>query len=523
MAEPAPPPFIQALCGPSLDGKPTSGIRLVETHISWIILTGQYAYKIKKPVDFGFLNFSTLALRQRFCHEEIRLNRRLAPLLYEGVVPITQESEQVEFNGSGQVLEYAVKIKQFDESGLADRLLEQNRLSPVQIDELAYTLAVFHKQAPQAAPSGPHGKPENILAAAEHNFEALVSLCGGELGNLQSWTRAEFQRLRSLFQARKTAGFVRECHGDLHSGNLVLIGKDLIPFDCIEFSDDLRWIDCMSEIAFLFMDIDVHGRPDLAWRLLNRSLEFSGDYPGLQILNFYCVYRALVRAKVAALGLEQACRADERSRLKTQCYRYLEYAGRAKNQAPVLLITHGFSGSGKSYYAKALAERLPAIRIASDLERKRLAAANAPMPGHSQPSGQGGIYSVSMTRHTYGLLLQHAECLLQSGFNVVLDATYLDAANRYPCLDLSQRLGVRFFILDFHASKALLSERIAARLFGGDGDSEATPAVLAMQMTRAKPLEAREIPFVLTVDASSDGGIDGILHSIGKSKVTMAQ
>ncbi len=511
------PPLIQELCNPSLHGSQTVGVRVVETHISWVLLTGETAYKIKKPVNFGFLDFSTLALRQRFCQEELRLNRRLAPFLYEAVVAITGKPGQIGFDGSGPALEYAVKMKQFDESSLADRLLEQNRLTTAQIDVLAQTLADFHGKADCAEANDPHGGPKKILAAAEHNFDHLLRLCGDRaelLNDLLSWTKAEFARLSEVFQARKNAGFVRECHGDLHSGNLVLLGGILVPFDCIEFSEDLRWIDCMNDIAFLFMDIDERGWRYLAWRLLNRYVELSGDYPGLQILNFYCVYRALVRAKVVALSLGQAADPGEQSRLKVQCHRYLDYALDAIQQkAPVLLITHGFSGSGKSTVAKALSERLPAIRIGSDIQRKRLAGLDA--QDRSQSKLQHGIYSPAMTRNTYGLLLRHAEILLQSGFNVLLDATYLVSENRRHCRELANRLGVGFVILDFRASEAVLSSRIAERLLRGDDPSEASQEVLALQATKANPLQAEEIPFTLAIDTSGGMDIDEILLAAG--------
>jgi aminoglycoside phosphotransferase family enzyme/predicted kinase len=541
MAESPLPPLIQAVCRPALHGNPQGGVRLVETHISWVIVAGDHAYKIKKPVNFGFLDFSTLDLRHRCCEDELRLNRRLAPFLYLGVVAITGEAGDIGFDGPGPVIEYAVKLRRFDESCLADRLLAQNRLTPAQIDRLAQTLADFHGGCARAGPDDTRGSPATLLAAAEHNFGPLLRLCGqldataktdgtgfsrapgadGEgggltalmrLNRLLSWTRAEFQRLEGVFVSRKQDGFVRECHGDLHTGNLVLIGGELIPFDCIEFSEDLRWIDCISEIAFIFMDIAQRGRGDLAWRLINRYMELSGDYAGLEVFDFYRVYRALVRAKVAALSFEQAREPGKRAVWQTQCLHYLDYAGQARKQTQALVLTRGFSGSGKSSVAKALAERLPAIRIASDRERKRLAGLDA--LERSESALEEGIYSAAMTGQTYALLLKQAERLLRCGFNVILDATYLDAANRLPCRALAGRLGVRFLILDFHAPAAVLSARIAARLRRGGDPSEAGPEVLAMQAARADPLAADEIPFVLTVDTTRQGGLDDILRLI---------
>jgi aminoglycoside phosphotransferase family enzyme/predicted kinase len=542
MPEPPLPLFIQALCDPAIHGNRAESVRLVETHISWVVLTGKYAYKIKKPVNFGFLDYSTLALRHKFCVDELRLNRRLAPSLYVDVVAITQEDGHFEIDGEGIVVEYAVKLKQFDETGLADRLIAENRITAKHIDELAQCLAAFHDVAQCSGSDEHYGSPETVLAAAEHNFDHLLRLCGEldpanktptpdfirsqgggsadsdgdsnlqQLNSLLAWTRSEFQRLSGVFQARKLAGFVRECHGDLHSGNLVLIDGRLVPFDCIEFSHDLRWIDCMSEIAFLFMDLEERGQVNLAWRLLNRYLEINGDYAGLEVLHFYTVYRALVRAKVGALALEKSVESSERRLLQDQCHRYLDYAGKAQAQKPALLITHGFSGSGKSFHSKWLAERLPAIRISSDTERKRLVHIGLTTVDTTVASNE--LYSDTMTRQIYQVLSDHAELLLNSGFNVLLDASFLAIAHRRHCMELAGRLGVRFFILDFPASVALLSERIVYRQQRGDDPSDADLGVLALQLNKADPLDALEVPFVLKVNTSEGADIDEILRKL---------
>ena len=513
MPEPAYPPLIRALCNPVLHGG--SAVRVVETHISWVLLAGETAYKIKKPVDFGFLDFSTLASRQRFCLEEVRLNRRLAPALYLGVTAITGDSERPCFDGAGEALEYAVKLKRFDEAALADKLLAAGQLAAAHIDGLAATLAAFHGEAGRSTARDSHGLPETILSTAEHSFGHLRRALPGwqsRLDALQQWTETEFARLAAVFRERKDAGFIRECHGDLHCGNLVLIEGRLVPFDCIEFNEDLRWIDVSSEIAFVFMDLEVRGRPDLAWRLLNGYLHITGDYQGLQTLGFYRVYRALVRAKIAALSLEQTADAGDAHRLQSQACLYLDYAEQAVlPRTPRLLITHGVSGSGKSHFAKRLAERLPAIRIASDIERKRLAGFSALQRTASGPS----IYTEDFSRQTYALLLSHAECLSRAGCNVILDAAYLKAADRKACRELAVRLGVTFFILDFHVAEAVLRERITGRLASGNDPSEAGLEVLTAQMAGAEALESQERPFVVALDAEPD--MDGVLPVVRES------
>lgn len=504
------PPLIRALCNPVLHG--TADIRVVETHISWVLLAGDYAYKIKKPVDFGFLNFSSLALRRKYCFEELRLNRRLAPDLYLAVVAITGEPSQPHFDGEGPVLEYAVKLKRFDESALADRLIGTKRMTSALIDGLARELAVFHDNTARSTLQDTHGSLETLLAAAEHNFGHLQQIFPHYQHRweaLSVWTELEFKQLEERFVARKREGFIRECHGDLHCGNLVLIDGRLIPFDGIEFSEDLRWIDCLSELAFLFMDMEVRGQADLAWRLLNRYLEMTGDYAGLPVLDYYRVYRALVRAKIAALSFQQT----GNPALENQCLAYLDYAEKSvRTRVPLLLITRGFSGSGKSYSATFLAERLPAIRIASDIERKRLAGLEALARTHSQPSG--GIYSEDFTLQTYALLRDLAEQILKAGFSVILDATFLRKVQRDACCELAVRLGLSFFILDFHASEAVLRGRIAWRAEQGVDPSETNQSVLTHQIAIAEDLDSVEKPFVLALSTEIEPDLDAVASQL---------
>jgi aminoglycoside phosphotransferase family enzyme/predicted kinase len=543
------PAFVQALCNPDAHGG--HAVALVETHISWVLLAGEFAYKIKKPVDFGFLDFSTLARRRFFCEEELRLNRRFAPALYLGLTVVAGSPEKPTLDGPGEILDYAVKMRRFDDAALGERLFEAGGLTPECIDRLAEDLAEFHAQAERALGDDRLGAPETALAAALHNFppiratlEAMGDFGFGRserledrlkpglrtcledrlkhvlseaegpglrtslaedlhrLDELQAWTLREFERIRKTLAARKRKGFVRECHGDLHLGNLALLEGRLRPFDCIEFNEELRWIDILSETAFLFADLEARGRADLAWRFLNRWLAVAGDYAGLEVLGFYRVYRALVRAKIACLSMRGADD-GKRARLLTQFRRYFDYAERATATArPMLAIAHGFSGSGKSRLVLRLCERLPAIRVASDIERKRLAGFAAQDSTHSGP--ENGIYAPDFTRRTYARLLELARTLLQAGFSVILDATYLRAEWRDACRDLAETLGAAFFILAMRAPEALLNERIRARLARGGDPSEADEDVLTRQIAEAEPLDETEMAFALPIDASRE-------------------
>lgn len=520
MAEESRPPLIAALCDPAAYDHPVKAVRLIETHISWVLLTGTYAYKIKKPVDFGFLDFSTPEKRRFFCEEELRLNRRLASDLYLAVLPITGEPGHPSLGGRGRAFEYAVQMKQFDDADSGDRVAKDGRLRPEHIDRLAETLAAFHAGAARASADDGHGLPDGIQQAAEENFNHVAPETDAQrtqLDALRAWTRAEYQHLRQRLWARKQAGFVRECHGDLHLGNLVLIGGHLVPFDCIEFSESLRWIDVISEMAFIVMDLEMNGHRPLAFRLLNRYLEITGDYAGLDLLDYYRVYRALVRAKIASLTRAQSLKQAERDTLARRCRAYVAYAVEiSRRSRPVLIITHGFSGSGKSYRAAQLAESLPAIRVRSDIERKRLA--NFASGAASGSELGGGIYTQDMTRLTYEHLLETARSLLAAGFSVIVDATFLDRARRQVQRRLAEDLGVGFLILSAQAPVEVLRERVQARLATGTDPSEASLDVLEWQMAHHDPLDEPERARTLSVDTRTPPDTDAMVEEINRRR-----
>ncbi len=285
-------------------------VDILETHISWVIVARGFAYKIKKPVNFGFVDFSTLEQRRHFCLEESRLNRRVASTLYLDVVPITGSSAQPELGGSGTPIEYAVKMQSFDQRQLFGRLLDAGELRPSHIDQLARTVADLHRIGPVAPADSRWGTPEIIAHFAFENVDSLEALTNDPeivrcLSQLKAWTAQETAHLSEVFLKRKAQGCVRECHGDLHLGNIVVWNKQALPFDALEFNDDLRWIDVLNEVAFVYMDFRKHGHAEFAWRFMNLYLEQTGDYEGVQVLRYYSIYRAMVRAYVAALSHAQ--------------------------------------------------------------------------------------------------------------------------------------------------------------------------------------------------------------------------
>lgn len=500
-------PLFAALTRPECYPHPVDGVQVLETHISWVLLTGEFAYKIKKPVNLGFLDFSTLGLRRHYCEEELRLNRRLAPELYLELVEIRGAPQAPRVGGEGPVLEYAVKMREFPQEALASARLASGKFGALEIDALAARVAEFHAAAPAARPDGRLGSPKAVLSTALQNFEQILPLArkspdDSALRALRRWTEREFSARQAAFGARKHNGFVRECHGDLHLGNITVLDGHPVPFDCIEFNDELRWIDVMSEVAFVAMDLEDRGRGDLAWRFLNRYLEATGDYDGLDVLRFYLVYRALVRAKVHLMRSRQPrLRRAEKHRLGQAFRGYLQLAGRyAAPAGAALIIAHGLSGCGKTTATQPLLEQLGAVRLRSDLERKRLHGL-APLAASGSELA-GGIYTAEATAATYRRLGLLAQVALDAGFPVIVDATLLKRAERESFRAIAERSGAPFLILDFHAPLETLRARVAERLARADDASEADLAVLDRQLAAREPLTPAEMAAAFAVDAS---------------------
>jgi len=512
--------LIKALCTPAAYPHPVQAIDLLETHISRVILTGPFAYKIKKPVDLQFLDFTTLEKRRHYCHEELRLNRRLAPQLYLDVVPITGSPDAPVLGGSGPVIEYALKMRQFPQEALLDRLLVRDAVTPAHIDALARQVAAFHAQAAVADAAVPFGTPERVHQPVEENFRQIGERIQAAedravLERLRVWTEHEYEvRLPDLAR-RKEQGFIRECHGDMHAGNMVLLDDEITVFDCIEFNENLRWIDVMCEVAFVVMDLTDRGRADLAYRFLNAYVEATGDYDGLRVLRYYLVYRALVRAKVAIIRMTQDD-LDAQSAAETR-ERYRNYTRLAERYtappAPLLMITCGLSGSGKTTVTQALLEHLGAIRLRSDVVRKALFGL-AP----EARSGSGvasGLYTRDAGERTYARLAELARTILSAGYPVILDATFLKRAQRDDMRQVAADLGVPFRILHVHAPDEVLRARVARREREARDPSEANLAVLEAQIKNLEPLAPEEQSSVIAIDANAPLEMARLAEALG--------
>jgi len=508
----------QALLDPQAYPHPTAPeIELVETHISWVFLTGDYAYKLKKPVDLGFLNFSTLERRCHFCYEELRLNRRLCPDLYLDVLPVTEESGRIRIGGNGEPIDYVVRMVQFDRSQELDRLLRRGELTAQQIDDAAEVIAAFHASTPQAAPTSPFGRPEEAIKPMIANFDLTEKVAPSEnerreIERLRKWTLGEHRRLTELLRERKADGMIRECHGDMHTGNMLIRNGKVMIFDCIEFSPRLSKIDIINDLAFLFMDLQHAGHAELAWRLLNGWLSKTGDYNGLRVLNFYCAYRAMVRAKVTSIRLAQESDEAEIAATLAEHRSYLRLAlGCTERPEPLLVLTHGVSGSGKSTWAAKLAEAEGFIHIRSDVERKRLFGI-----GSLEKSAEQGlnIYTPEATEETYSAMLEAAKAALAGGYPVIADATFPTRDFRKPFIELAESMGFRCRILSFQASPDELRRRVRKRHDAGHDPSEADLAVLEAQLQKIKPFDNNEKALCIDIDTEDNISVETILQEV---------
>lgn len=459
---------------------------VLETHISWILLAGTRAYKVKKPVRTAFLDYAGLAERLHCCREEVRLNARFAPGLYLGVVPISGTAAGPVLDGRGPAIEYAVAMQRFPDGALFSERLASGALQPADIDDLAALLARFHRDAPVAPADSGYGSSRGKREGVRNLLQAIGSR--GGVRSLRAWLDAEHRKLSPAWDRRAATGHVRECHGDLHLANIVRLAGGVAAFDAIEFDPALRWIDVLDDAAFPVMDLAAQGRWDLAFRLLNGWLDATGDHEALPLLRHAAVQRALVRALAEQMRHPRRAGAGRI---------YLDNAREWTLPAqPQLTIMHGLPGSGKTFVSQQLLERQRAIRLRSDVERKRLFGI-APQAS-SRASGLD-IYTPEASARTYGRLLELAQAALGAGFPVILDAAFLQRDRREQARALARSLAVPFSIVSCEAPHQLLQSRLRARR--GDA-SEADASVLARLQAIGEPLDASEAPCCRQVRAA---------------------
>lgn len=461
--------LIHALLNPGVYDHPVTEnpIKVIETHLSWVLLTGPFAYKIKKPVNFGFVDYSSIEKRVFYCQEEIRLNRPFSQdNIYLEVIKITGNPENPVLSPlmspSLTPLEYAVKMKQFEESNLLTIRLNHNTVSEESILRFAEQLANFHLQAEKVRKDIPYGTPEKTWEDALENFLYFSSCITdfhvlNQIQQLKEWSKKEFNKHQALFEYRKSRGYIRNCHGDVHLNNMVFLNDHITLFDRIEFNVELRSIDVMNEVAFLLMDLEAKHKEDFGFLFLNRYLEVTGDYAGVKLLPFYKLYRALVRAKVALL-----------SGKTIQDQEFISFINLAKTyilpKNPSLMILHGVSGSGKSFESAKLVSANHCIRIRSDVERKRIFKEKASKEKTSQEKKNPlNIYSNENILKVYKKLKDVAEDLLKAGVKVVVDATFLHKKHRDMFKKLAENCQVPFKIFHFEVDMNTLKVRMQRR------------------------------------------------------------
>ena len=507
--------IVKQLLNPAAYPHQSQNIRLLQTHCSWILLTGEFVYKIKKPVDFGFLNFSSLSNRKHHCELEHQLNCRFSPDLYLGVVPVTKSNNRIRIGEEGEVIEYAVKMHQFQSGRLLSDLQKNKELSKQHIDQLVKIVSDFHETTKQAPRESKFGEVDVISHWVMENFEHISDAKTSleqqvRINQIKKWIEAKKDALAPVFRQRKLSGFIRSCHGDLHLKNITLIGEQVKLFDCIEFNEELQWIDVMSDVAFLLMDLEEKGATKLAHRFLNGYLERTGDYFGLRVLTFYKVYRGLVRVKVAMLADQQQDKLSQRSKEQDQ---YLDYISHLITEPkPQLVICFGFSGSGKTHLVKQLCNEIGYIYVRSDVERKRLSGLRPLDKSHSQLDG--GLYTTAQTEQTYRRIFDLAGEVIESGFGVILDATFLQKRFRNWASDLAADKGVKLKVLHCFAPDKLLKERIMSRQQDEEDASEADLKVLALQQDNCEMLTDDELNLTVKADTTDSNLLPALARKI---------
>ena len=508
--------LIESLLDPETYPHPVEVITTIETHISIVFLTGQYAYKLKKPVNFGFLNFSTLSYRKKFCALEVSLNRRTAPQLYIGIEQVIKIDNKISLEpvtdldkmaNSPDIIEYLVKMKQFDPNMVLGRLLNQGYLDDAMISALTLKVSEFHKLAQPVDLASDYGEPEIQLQPMLDNFPSLKSYFNNDstqrdLRYLLNWTNQQFSSHKPMLHQRKQKGFVRACHGDLHLDNITLIDGQPVLFDGIEFNEYFRWIDVISDLAFLLIDLDFRNQHATSYKILSQYLSQTLDYNGLYLLNFYRVYRTMVRAKITALRADQLpSNSLEQQHVEQTALNYIQQAisYTKESKTPKCILLQGVSGSGKSYFANQLLEEVgdfKAIILSSDRIRKSIYGIDhhARLSGHEQKA----LYSADMNQKTYHALAENARVCLELGFNVIIDATFLKYQHRDKIYQMASINGADSFLFSFETSTETAINAITLRQQLNNNPSDAGIDVMEHQKKRLEPPRHNEKAFVLS-------------------------
>lgn len=497
------PELLRSLSDPKFYPHPCQDpIEVIQTHISAVFLTGDFAYKLKKSVNFGFLDFSTLEKRHHFLDRELTLNRPVAPELYLEVLPITSAQSQLSLNGTGAVVDYVLKMRQFPQDSLLSNRLAAGQITESDMVQLGKVVADFHRQTQTNSAIQPFGSLEQIGKAIADNYRQTEPYIGiaqtqEQFAETEAFTRNFLQQKSTIFQQRQDQQKIRECHGDLHLSNICFWNNQFHLFDRIEFNEEFRFVDVIYDIAFTIVDLDVHSRSELSNRFLNSYLEQTGDWEGVQVLPFYLCRQAYVRAKVQSILLDDPnINPQYKSQALAAAVNFYHLAWQyAQPQVGRLIILSGLSGSGKSTVARQIAPHLNAIHLRSDAVRKHLAQINL------SERGNADLYSAAMTERTYARLLELGILLVRQGFTVILDGKFDRQRWREPAIQSAISKGLNLTFLQCVAPLGVLRDRILHR----QGDiSDATPDLLEAQLQQAEPFTVTEQPYLITLDTTQD-------------------
>lgn len=473
-------------------------VELAQTHISYVFIAGDYVYKVKKPVDFGFLDFTTLEKRKFYCEEELRLNRRLAPSIYLDVVAITEDDRRrLAPGGAGDVVEYAVRMKKLPLDRMLKILLAQGKADAGTFDAVAARIAAFHRDAQTGGKIDEMGSLATIRHNQEENFQQTekyrdVTIPSYQYDFIKRYVERFLKAKKTLLEKRVADHKIRECHGDLHLEH-ICVADEIIVFDCIEFNERFRCGDVAAEVAFLTMDLDYNGYTGQAEAFTNAYLKYSGDTDMRALLNFYRCYYAYVRGKVTSFRLDQKELPDsERHTVQLTASRYfdLAYTYATRLEKPALILTAGMIGSGKSYQARNLASRFGADVIRTDVLRKELLNI-APAERHPDAFGQG-IYSNDMSRRTYDKALEIAARKIAQGKPVIIDASFQSRADRALAVDLANRLHIPFYCIECICPDEAVKIRLEKRKMETDNPSDGRWEILQEQKRHYEAVD--EIP-----------------------------
>ncbi|MEG4218761.1 AAA family ATPase [Microcoleus sp. Pol14C6] len=504
------PPLIQQMLHPGFyPHRVTEPVQLIQTHASFVLLTGDYTYKIKKPVNFGFLDYSTLEKRQHFCTQELLMNRRTAPEIYLEVLPIIKIGDSFQFGShlpalksTENAVEYVLKMREFPQDALLLSLLERGLLTEQLMADLGREVANFHSRAISNSYIRTFGEVSQIRTAIDNNYRISQKYIGGpqtqrQYQETKHYTDAFLATNQELFNLRIANDKIRECHGDLHLRNLAFWQDKILLFDCIEFNEPFRFVDVMYDVAFTVMDLESRGRRDLGNAFLNTYIEQTGDWEGLQMLPLYLSRQAYVRAKVTSLMLDDtAISTAQKAEISQTAAHYYKLAWQyTQPRQGKLTLMSGLSGSGKSTAARYLARRTGAIHIRSDAVRKHL--------GGISLNERGGedLYSHEMTAQTYGRLLELGIILADRGWDVILDAKFDRQKSRTDAINRAQSHELPLQIIYCTAPIEVLRERLQQRR----GDiADATAELLSSQQAAFEPFTELEQISVKIVDTAQE-------------------